>query len=127
MRGSHRVVAVAYQGLSTFEFGIVVEVFGLPRPEVKVPWYRFKVCSLPVPVCSYAADSRMIGKINSLPSAETIPRIVGGFDRTGCASSVTSFAVNNGPTFCPSRIGPPHRGQMTGGEAAVDALVLRFV
>lgn len=42
----HRVVAVAYHGLCTFEFGVVVEVFALPRPEVKVPWYRFTVCSL---------------------------------------------------------------------------------
>jgi AraC family transcriptional activator FtrA len=40
------VVAVAYDGLCTFEFGIVVEVFGLPRPEVTVPWYRFRVCAL---------------------------------------------------------------------------------
>jgi AraC family transcriptional activator FtrA len=23
-----------------------VEVFGLPRPEIKVPWYRFEVCAL---------------------------------------------------------------------------------
>jgi AraC family transcriptional regulator, transcriptional activator FtrA len=41
-----RVVALAYDRLATFEFGIVVEVFGLPRPEVKVPWYRFEVCAL---------------------------------------------------------------------------------
>jgi hypothetical protein len=27
-----RVVAVAYQGLCTFEFGVVVETFALPRP-----------------------------------------------------------------------------------------------
>jgi AraC family transcriptional activator FtrA len=46
MRAPHRVVAVAYHGLCTFEFGVVVEVFALPRPEVKVPWYQFKVCSL---------------------------------------------------------------------------------
>jgi AraC family transcriptional regulator, transcriptional activator FtrA len=39
-------VAVAYEGLCTFEFGIVVEVFALPRPELQVPWYRFRVCSL---------------------------------------------------------------------------------
>jgi AraC family transcriptional activator FtrA len=42
----HRVVALAYEGLCTFEFGIVVEAFALPRPELKVPWYRFTVCSL---------------------------------------------------------------------------------
>jgi AraC family transcriptional regulator, transcriptional activator FtrA len=43
---ARRVVAVAYDGLCTFEFGIVVEVFGLPRPELTVPWYRFRVCAL---------------------------------------------------------------------------------
>ena len=41
-----RVVALAYDRLAIFELGIVVEVFGLPRPEVKVPWYHFEVCSL---------------------------------------------------------------------------------
>jgi len=40
----HLVAAVAYDGLCTFEFGCVVEVFGLPRPELGVPWYRFEVC-----------------------------------------------------------------------------------
>lgn len=41
----HRVVALAYDGLCTFEFGIVVEMFGLPRPELD-PWYSFSVCGL---------------------------------------------------------------------------------
>src|SRR3954453_9520621 len=37
----HRVVALAYPGMSPFELGVVVEVFGLPRPELDVPaWYR---------------------------------------------------------------------------------------
>ena len=43
---SHRVIAVVYDGLCTFEFAIVVEMFGLPRPELPVDWYRFSVCSL---------------------------------------------------------------------------------
>src|SRR5262245_59251470 len=41
-----RVVLLAFDRLCTFEFGIAVEVFGLPRPELKVPWYRFEVCAL---------------------------------------------------------------------------------
>ena len=42
----HRNVAVlAYDGLCTFEFGIVVELFGLPRPEMP-EWYSFRVCGL---------------------------------------------------------------------------------
>jgi AraC family transcriptional activator FtrA len=45
-RDPRRVAALAYDGLCTFEFGIVVEVFGLPRPELDVEWYNFEVCSL---------------------------------------------------------------------------------
>jgi AraC family transcriptional regulator, transcriptional activator FtrA len=41
----HLVVALAYDGLCTFEFGCVVEVFALHRPELGVPWYRFAVCA----------------------------------------------------------------------------------
>ena len=39
------VVALAYDQLCTFEFGCVVEVFALARPELEVDWYRFAVCS----------------------------------------------------------------------------------
>ncbi|MDE2404537.1 MAG: transcriptional regulator FtrA [Sphingomonadales bacterium] len=35
------VVALLYDGLCTFEFGIVAEVFGLDRPEMGPDWYRF--------------------------------------------------------------------------------------
>src|SRR5437867_3995662 len=41
----HRVVALAYDRLSTFEFAVAVEIFGLPRPELPVDWYRFSACS----------------------------------------------------------------------------------
>jgi AraC family transcriptional activator FtrA len=40
------VVALAYDGLCTFEFGIAVEVFGLARPEMGPDWYRFAVAAL---------------------------------------------------------------------------------
>lgn len=43
--GSHLVVAVAYDRLCTFEFGCVVELFALQRPELGVQWYDFAVCS----------------------------------------------------------------------------------
>ena len=42
----HRVAAIAYDGLCTLEFGIAVEIFGLPRPEIGIPWYDFRVCSV---------------------------------------------------------------------------------
>jgi len=37
------VAAVAYDGLCLFEFGIAAELFGLPRPELDIPWYEFVV------------------------------------------------------------------------------------
>ena len=38
------VAVLAYDGLCTFEFGIAVELFGLPRPEL-ADWYRFRICA----------------------------------------------------------------------------------
>lgn len=40
------VVALAYEGLCTFELGVAIEVFGLHRPEMGPDWYRFAVASL---------------------------------------------------------------------------------
>lgn len=40
------VVALLYDGLCTFEFGIVAEIFGLSRPEMGEGWYRFASCSV---------------------------------------------------------------------------------
>ena len=41
-----KVVVLAYDGLCTFEFGVAVEIFGLPRPELGDDWYRFAVASV---------------------------------------------------------------------------------
>lgn len=35
------VVALVHDGLCTFEFAIVAEIFGLPRPEMGTDWYRY--------------------------------------------------------------------------------------
>ncbi|QGU11246.1 transcriptional regulator FtrA [Leclercia sp. J807] len=40
------VVVLAYDGLCTFEFGIAVEIFALPRPEMGQEWYRFAVAGV---------------------------------------------------------------------------------
>ncbi|HEY0589649.1 MAG TPA: transcriptional regulator FtrA [Pseudoduganella sp.] len=42
----HLVVALAYDGLCTFEFGCTVELFALDRPELGVDWYDFAVCAI---------------------------------------------------------------------------------
>lgn len=59
----HLVAAVAYDGLCTFEFGIVVELFGLDRPELD-PWYDFVVCSTEV------RPLRATGGIQIVPSVD---------------------------------------------------------
>src|SRR3954462_10215680 len=42
----HRVVALVGDPVTPFELGIVVEVFGLARPELDVPWwYGLTVCT----------------------------------------------------------------------------------
>jgi AraC family transcriptional activator FtrA len=56
------VSVLLYDGMSAFEMGIVTEVFGLPRPELGVDWYRLAVCSErpgPVPIVGGATiDAR---------------------------------------------------------------------
>jgi len=48
---SPTVAVLAYPGMSAFETGIVTEVFGLPRPELDVSWYRLAICAeLPAPL-----------------------------------------------------------------------------
>jgi AraC family transcriptional regulator, transcriptional activator FtrA len=39
------VTTIAYDGLCTFEFGIVAEVFGLDRPELEIDWYTYSVAA----------------------------------------------------------------------------------
>ena len=40
------VVALAYNALCTFEFGVAVEIFGLDRPEMGDDWYSFRVAGI---------------------------------------------------------------------------------
>src|SRR4051794_38971890 len=68
------VVALAYNGLCTFEFGVAVEIFGLDRPEMGNAWYRFRVAAIePGPMramggISVAAD----GGLSLIEQAGTI-------------------------------------------------------
>ncbi len=41
-----RTVALAYDGLCLFEFGVATELFGLRRPELEVKWYDFRTISV---------------------------------------------------------------------------------
>ncbi len=70
----HRVVAVVYDRLCVFEFGIVVEMFGLPRPELPVEWYRFSLCSLDAGPLDATAGVRIEARqgLAALRKADTI-------------------------------------------------------
>jgi AraC family transcriptional regulator, transcriptional activator FtrA len=68
------VAVIAYDGLCTFEFGIAVEVFGLPRPEFDFPWYEFAVVS------AEGRRSRAIGGI--------VVEASGGLDLLGTAQTI---------------------------------------
>src|SRR5947207_516209 len=66
------VVALMYDGLCTFEFAIAVEVFALPRPELKAKWYRFSVYPIDAGPLRATGGIRISGKRSSLRDAGTI-------------------------------------------------------
>ncbi|MFJ5520664.1 helix-turn-helix domain-containing protein [Streptomyces griseoluteus] len=46
MTKPHVVAVLAFDGMAPFELGVVVEVFGLVRPELgDLPWYELRVCA----------------------------------------------------------------------------------
>ncbi|HWY24174.1 MAG TPA: transcriptional regulator FtrA [Nevskia sp.] len=76
MRGQrtpHSVAVLAYNHLCTFEFGIAVEVFGLPRPEIP-DWYKFKVCAIEPGPLAATGGFRLLaeGGLKDLRQADTI-------------------------------------------------------
>ncbi|GAA4625525.1 helix-turn-helix domain-containing protein [Actinoallomurus vinaceus] len=73
-RPGSTVAVLAYEGMSPFETGIVTEVFGLPRPELDVPWYRLTVCAErpgPVPIVGGATVHTEYG-LDVFAAAETV-------------------------------------------------------
>ena len=70
--GNRLVVALAYDGLCTFEFGVAVEIFGLDRPEMGDAWYRFRVAAIePGPL-------RAVGGIQRRSRRRAVARRAGG-------------------------------------------------
>jgi AraC family transcriptional regulator, transcriptional activator FtrA len=61
---NRQVVAIAYNGLCSFEFGIATELFGLPRPELGVPWYEYRV------VAASNERIRMLGGLSAQASTD---------------------------------------------------------
>jgi AraC family transcriptional activator FtrA len=72
----HRVVALAAPGIAPFELGIVVEVFGLSRPELDVPWwYELTVAAErpgPLPATAGGFSFTVEHGLEALETADTI-------------------------------------------------------
>jgi AraC family transcriptional activator FtrA len=68
------VVAIAYDGLCTFEFGVAVEVFGLSRPEMGPDWYHFAVAGIDDGEMRATGGIRFVvdGGLELLSQADTI-------------------------------------------------------
>lgn len=74
----HKVAVLVYDRMPTFEFGIAVELFGLPRPELD-RWYGFEVCALePGPLLTTGGVRILVDSgLRGLSNADTI--IVAGW------------------------------------------------
>ncbi|HEX5687990.1 MAG TPA: transcriptional regulator FtrA [Ideonella sp.] len=70
----HLVAALAYDGLCTFEFGCVVEMFSLERPELGVDWYRFVVSAVELGPIKAAGGIQVVAPhgLAMLAKADTI-------------------------------------------------------
>ncbi len=68
------VIALAYDGLCTFEFGVAVEIFGLPRPEMGENWYRFAVAGIDEGELRATGGVRILadGDLSLLESADRV-------------------------------------------------------
>ncbi|ENH3669985.1 transcriptional regulator FtrA [Escherichia coli] len=68
------VIALAYDGLCTFEFGVAVEIFGLPRPELGDNWYRFAVAAVEPGALQATGGIHVVadGGLELLPNADMI-------------------------------------------------------
>lgn len=82
---AHVVAVLAFDGMAPFELGVVVEVFGLSRPELgDIPWYELQVCS-----ADPGRDLRVVGGftlrtergLDALAAADTV--IIPGVSRAG--------------------------------------------
>jgi AraC family transcriptional regulator, transcriptional activator FtrA len=79
----HRVAALVFDGVAAFELGVVVEVFGLERPELDVPWYELTVCSGdPGPLASHGGFAVLPARgLDVLAEADTV--VVPSWPRVG--------------------------------------------
>lgn len=71
---NHRVAALVYDNLCSFEYGCAAEVFGLPRPEMGPDWYSFTSCAVePGPLRAMGGLQLLADRgLDGLAEADTI-------------------------------------------------------
>ncbi|MFD3462056.1 GlxA family transcriptional regulator [Nocardia fluminea] len=90
------VSVLAYDGMTAFEAGIVIEVFGLTWPDIDQPWYELKICTeTPDPVrviggatmtspyglAEFAAADTVVVPSVADPRAPTSPELIDALRR----------------------------------------------
>ncbi|MEU4651602.1 GlxA family transcriptional regulator [Nocardia fluminea] len=90
------VSVLAYDGMTAFEAGIVIEVFGLTWPDIEQPWYELKICTeTPDPVrviggatmtspyglAEFAAADTVVVPSVADPRAQTSPELIDALRR----------------------------------------------
>jgi AraC family transcriptional regulator, transcriptional activator FtrA len=121
----HRVVALAAPGIAPFELGIVVEVFGLDRPELDVPWWDELVVAAerpgPLPATSGGFSFYVEHGLEALAAADTV--VVPGWhgDPSQAAVEAVRAAHERGArlvSICSGVFLLAAAGLLDGGEAA---------
>lgn len=70
----HRVALIVADGSNPFEFSVAVEVFGITRPEIDVPWYDLVICA-PTPrirLRESLFDVHCTGTLEDVATADTV-------------------------------------------------------
>ena len=126
----HRVVAFVPPGVAPFELGIVVEVFGLDRPELDVPWWyelrRRRGAPGPLPATAGGFSFFVEHGLEALDDADTI--VVPGWHGEPSPAAVAAVArrISAARGWSRSAAGssssPPRACSTAGGG---DALALR--
>ena len=118
----HRVVALVPPGIAPFELGIVVEVFGLARPELDVPWWYELVVAAehpgPLPATAGGFSFHVEHELDMLSEADTI--VVPGWHGEPSAAVVDAVRASSARlvSICSGVFLLAATGVLDGSEAA---------
>ena len=124
-RRAHTVVALVAHEVSPFELSVACEVFGLDRPELVDPWYRFLVCTDEAPVRLKSTAGLTMDtphRLDALGEADTIVVPMWGVDVAPDPAFVDALraAYRRGArivSFCSGAFLLAHAGLLDGRRA----------